>query len=63
MVDLFAVVICRPWVVVISFKSGVVLPQRLMVHPVSTAMTLGGNIEVLLGRADKAHKEGGMGGK
>ena len=63
MLDLFAVVICRPWGVGVSFKSGIVLSQRLMVHLVSTAMTLGGNTEVLLGRAYKAHKEGGIGGK
>ena len=39
------------------------LLQRLMVQPVSTAMNLGGTTEVLLDRVDKAHKEGGMGGK
>ena len=62
-VDLFAAVVCRPWGNGVSFKSGVVLSQRLMVNPVSTAITLGGNTEGVLGRADRAHKEGGMGGK
>ena len=62
-VDLFAVVICKPWGAGDSFKRGMVLSQRLIVQPVSTAMNSGGTTEVLLGRADKAHEEGGMGGK
>ena len=63
MVDLFAVVICKPWGVDASFKSGIVLSQRLMAQPVSTSMNLGGTTEVRLGRTYKAHEEGGMGGK
>ena len=62
-VDLFAVVIYKPWGVGISFNSGIFPSQRLMVQPVSKAINLGGIIEVLLGRADKAHEEGEMGGK
>ena len=62
-VDLLAAVIFSPWGVEVSFKIGIVLSQRLMVHLVSTAITLGGNTEGVLGRADRAHKEGGMGGK
>ena len=55
--------ICKPWGVGVSFKIWIVLSQRLMMRPVSTVMNLGGTTEVLLGRADKAHKEGGMGDK
>ena len=36
---------------------------RFIVQPVSTAMNLGGTTEVIRGRAERAHEEGGMGGK
>ena len=62
-VDLFAVVICKPWGVGASLRRGVVLSQRFIVQPVSTTMNLGGTTEVLLGRVERAHQEGGMGGK
>ena len=62
-VDLFAVVICKPWGIGASFNRGMVLSQRFIVQPVSTAMNLGGTTEVLRGRAERAHEEGGMGGK
>ena len=62
-VELFAVVICKPWGVGASLRRGVVLSQRFIVQPVSTAVNLGGTTEVLRGRAERAHKEGGMGGK
>ena len=55
--------ICKPWGIGASFKSGIILSQRLMVQPVYTAINLGGTTEVLLGKADKANEEGGMGGK
>ena len=55
--------IYKPWGVGALFKRGIVLSQRLMVQPVSTAMDLGGTTYALQGRADKAHKEGIMGGK
>ena len=63
MVELFTVVICEAWGVGASFKSGIVLSQRLMVQPVSTAMNLGGATKVELDRANKSHEEGEMGGK
>ena len=64
MVDLFAVLLCRPCGIGVLFKSRVVLSQRLMAHSMSTAMrTLGGNTEMVLGRVDRAHEEGGIGGK
>ena len=56
-VELFAVVISKPWGVGASLKRGVVLSQRFIVQPVSTAMNLGGTTEVLLGRAEKAQKK------
>ena len=63
-VELFAVVICKLWRVGVSLRRGVVLSQRFIVQPVSTAMNLGGTIEVLVrGMAERAHEEGGMGGK
>ena len=62
-VELLAVVICKPLGVGALLRRGVVLSQRFMVHPVSTAMNVGGTIEVLLGTAERAHEEGEMGGK
>ena len=60
---MFAVVICKPWGVGVLLRKGVVVSQRFIVQPVSTAMKLGGTTEVLQGRAERAHEEGGMGGK
>ena len=62
-VDLFAAMIWKPWGVKVSFKSGIVLSRRFMVQPMPTAIILGGNTDGLLGRAKRAHEEGGMGGK
>ena len=60
-VELFAVVICKPWGVGALFKRGMMLSQRFIVQPVSRAMSLGGTSKVLRGRAERAHEEGGMG--
>ena len=62
-VKLFAVVICKPRGVGALLKRGMVLSQRFIVLPVSTAMNLGGTTEVLQGRAERVHEEGGIGGK
>ena len=47
----------------VSFRRGVVLLHKFMVQPVSIAIILDRNTEWLLGRAERAHKEGKMGGK
>ena len=48
-VDLFAVVLCKPWGVGASFNRGMVLSQRFIVQPVSTAVNFGGTTQVLRG--------------
>ena len=63
MVDLEAVVISKPLGVGISLLRGMSLLQRFMVQPVSTAMNLGETTGKVLGKVDRAHEEGGMGGK
>ena len=57
-VELFAVVICKPSGIGASWRRGVSLSQRFIVQPVSTAMNLGETTGELRGKAERAHEEG-----